>query len=131
MRLELQRSEKLYIPICGNEMVHPSLYSAAECIASRVVDIIRTDVSWTGGVTDVMKTAHLAEAFGVQCEIHTSIYHPLEVVNLHCCSDISNCEFFELLYPLSAMAAGTNEPPQNRRSGLCASTVGGRHRCRF
>ena len=46
-----------------------------------------------------MKTAHLAESFGVKCELHTTIYHPLEVVNLHCCCAISNCEFFELLVP--------------------------------
>ena len=57
-----------------------------------------------------MKPAHLAESFGVQCEIHTTIYHPLEMVNLHCCCAIANCEFFELLYPLDAMAIGMKEP---------------------
>jgi L-alanine-DL-glutamate epimerase-like enolase superfamily enzyme len=96
---------KLDIPICGTEVLAGSHYSTSECIASRVVDIVRTDVSWKGGVTPVMKTAHLAESFGVQCELHTAIYHPLEIVNLHCCS-ISNCEFFELLYPLSYMEFG-------------------------
>lgn len=54
----------------------------------------------------MMKTAHLAESFGVRCELHTTIYHPLEVVNLHCNCAISNSEFFELLYPLSAMEFG-------------------------
>ena len=71
-----------------------------------VVDIVRADVSWKGGVTPVMKTAHLAESFGVRCELHTTIYHPLEVVNLHCCAAISNCEFLELLYPISYMDFG-------------------------
>jgi L-alanine-DL-glutamate epimerase-like enolase superfamily enzyme len=68
--------------------------------------MVRTDVSWKGVITPVMKTAHLAESFGVKCELHTTIYHPLEVVNLHCCCAISNCEFFELLYPLSYMDFG-------------------------
>ena len=108
---------KLDLPICGTEVVHGSHYSAAECIASGVVDIIRTDVSWKGGVTAVMKTAHMAESFGVQCEIHTAIYHPLELVNLHCCCAISNCEFFELLYPASAMAAGMKQPIEIDPSG--------------
>ncbi len=54
----------------------------------------------------MMKTAHLAESFGVKCELHTTIYHPLEIVNLHCCCAISNCEFFEVLYPLSYMDFG-------------------------
>lgn len=97
---------KLDIPICGTEVLVGSHYSTAECIASGVVDIVRTDVSWKGGVTPVMKTAHLAEAFGVRCEIHTAIYHPLEIVNLHCCAALSNCEFFELLYPSSYMDLG-------------------------
>jgi len=97
---------KLDIPICGTEVIAGSNYSAAECIANRVVDIVRSDVSWKGGVTAVMKTAHLAESFGVRCEIHTAIYHALEIVNLHCCAAISNCEFFELLYPLHYMDLG-------------------------
>jgi L-alanine-DL-glutamate epimerase-like enolase superfamily enzyme len=99
-------TSKLDIPICGTEVLAGSHYSTSECIASRVVDIVRTDVSWKGGVTPVMKTAHLAESFGVQCELHSTIYHPLEIVNLHCCCAVSNCEFFELLYPLSYMEFG-------------------------
>ena len=101
---------QLDIPICGTEVVAGSQYSTAECIASGVVDIVRSDVSWKGGVTAVMRTAHLAESFGVRCEVHTSIYHALEVVNLHCCCAISNCEFFELLYPPAAMAVGLKTP---------------------
>jgi len=75
---------KLDIPIIGTEVLAGSHYSTTECIASGVVDMVRTDVSWKGGITPVMKTAHLAESFGVRCELHTTIYHPLEVVNLHC-----------------------------------------------
>jgi L-alanine-DL-glutamate epimerase-like enolase superfamily enzyme len=103
-------TDKLDIPICGTEVLAGSHYSTAECIASRVVDIVRTDVSWKGGVTPVMKTAHLAESFGVRCELHTTIYHPLEIVNLHCCAAISNCEFFEVLYPPSYMDFGMKTP---------------------
>jgi len=99
-------TSSLDIPIIGTEVLQGSQYLTAECIATGVVDMVRTDVSWKGGVTPVMKTAHLAESFGVQCELHTTIYHPLEVVNLHCCCAISNCEFFELLYPLSYMEFG-------------------------
>lgn len=97
---------KLDIPICGTEVLAGSHYSTSECIASGVVDIVRTDVSWKGGITPVIKTAHLAESFGVRCELHTAIYHALEIVNLHCCCAISNCEFFELLYPVSYMEFG-------------------------
>lgn len=96
----------LDIPICGTEVLAGSHYSIAECISTGVVDMVRADVSWKGGITAVMKTAHLAEAFGKQCELHTAVYYPLEVVNLHCCCAISNCEFFELLYPFSYFEFG-------------------------
>lgn len=105
---ELTRA--LDIPICGAEVLAKHPYSVAECIAQRVVDIVRADVSWSGGITAVMKTAHLAEAFGVPCEVHTAIYHPLELVNLHCCAAIQNCRFFELLLPLDTFAFGLAEP---------------------
>ena len=109
---------QLDIPICGTEVVAGHHYSAAECLATNVVDMVRTDVSWKGGVTAVMKTAHLAESFGVQCEIHTAIYHALEIVNLHCCCAISNCEY--LRTPLSARRHGdrAEDTARHRRPGL-------------
>jgi L-alanine-DL-glutamate epimerase-like enolase superfamily enzyme len=100
----------LDIPVVGTEVIAKHPYSVAECIATRVVDRVRADVSWTGGVTGVLKTARLAEAFGVNCEIHTSIFHPLEIVNLHCCAAVRNCEFFEVLYPVEDFAFGLREP---------------------
>lgn len=105
---ELARA--LDIPICGAEVLNKHPYSVAEAISTRVFDIVRADPSWSGGVTGVLKTAHLAEAFGVQCELHTTIYHPLELVNLHCCAAVHNCEMFELLLPLSHYAFGLAEP---------------------
>ena len=100
----------LDIPICGTEVLAGNHYSAAECISTGVVDIIRSDVSWKSGVTAVMKMAHLAESFGMNSEIHTAIYHPLEIVNLHCACAMGNCEFFELLYPLEYMNFGLRTP---------------------
>ncbi|MGH6862582.1 MAG: enolase C-terminal domain-like protein [Phyllobacterium sp.] len=100
----------LEIPLVGTEVLAKHPYSIAECISTRVVDRVRADVSWTGGVTGVMKTARLAEAFGVNCEIHTSIFHPLEIVNLHCAAAVKNCDFFELLYPVENFAFGLKAP---------------------
>lgn len=100
----------LEIPVVGTEYLAKHPYSIAEVISQRVVDRVRADVSWTGGVTGVMKTARLAESFGVNCELHTSIFHPLDLVNLHCAAAVRNCEFFEVLYPIDAFAFGLAEP---------------------
>ncbi|MCA8890034.1 MAG: hypothetical protein KDA46_14465, partial [Parvularculaceae bacterium] len=103
-------TRQLEIPVVGTEVLARHPYSVAECIKSRVVDRVRADVSWTGGVTGVMKTARLAEAFGVNCEIHTAIFHSAELINLHCCAAMKNCDYFELLFPIEEFAFGLAAP---------------------
>lgn len=103
-------SDALDIPICGTEVFAGSHYGTAQCIAAGAVDIVRSDVSWKGGITAVMKTAHLAESFGMRCELHSALLHPLELVNLHCGAAISNNTYFELLLPTEAFDFGLAEP---------------------
>lgn len=100
--------EKLDLPICGTEVLAGQNYSTAQYIQQGIVDIVRSDVSWRGGITSVLKTAHVAEAFGMQCELHTTIYQALEQVQLHASLAISNCEFFEMLYPFDDFTFGTH-----------------------
>ncbi|MCP4382283.1 MAG: mandelate racemase [Hyphomicrobiales bacterium] len=100
----------LDIPVVGTEVLAKHPYSVAECVATRVVDAVRADVSWTGGITGVLKTARLAEAFHMNCEIHTTIMHPLELVNLHVGAAVANNSYFELLTPVEQFAFGLKEP---------------------
>lgn len=99
-------ARQLDIPVVGTEVIAKHPYSIAECISTHVVDAVRADVSWSGGVTAVLKTAHLAEAFHMNCEIHTAIFHPLEMVNLHLCAAVKNCSYLELLCPVDDFAFG-------------------------
>ena len=80
----------LEIPVVGCEVLNKHPYSVAECISRRVVDRVRADISWTRGVTGTMKTAGLTEALGVNCEVHTYIFHELDLVNLHCIGAMKN-----------------------------------------
>lgn len=100
----------LDIPVVGTEVLAKHPYSVAECIATRCVDAVRADPSWTGGVTGTLKTARLAEAFHMNCELHTTIFHPLELVNLHLCGAVRNCSYFELLWPTDTFAFGLDTP---------------------
>ena len=104
--------EKLKIPIVGGETAGNHPEGVAHLISDRAVDIIRGDISWSGGITGLLKTAHLAEAHGMNCEIHTAIYHPLELVNLHCALAIKNTEFFEVLIPEHLFNIGLKEKIQ-------------------
>jgi L-alanine-DL-glutamate epimerase-like enolase superfamily enzyme len=103
-------TRQLDIPVVGAETIAKHPYSLADIVARNVVDVVRADVSWSGGVTGVLKTAHLAEAFSMNCEIHTAIFHPLEMVNLHLCAAIRNCTFLELLGPVDDFAFGLSSP---------------------
>jgi L-alanine-DL-glutamate epimerase-like enolase superfamily enzyme len=100
----------LDIPIAGTETIAGGSELTAQFIASGAVDIVRTDASWRGGITSSLKTAHLAGAFGMSCELHTAIYHPLELANLHTALAISNTGWFELLYPIEDYSFGLAEP---------------------
>jgi len=42
----------------------------------------------------------------MNCELHTTIFHPLEMVNLHLCAAIRNCSYLELLCPVQDFAFG-------------------------
>jgi L-alanine-DL-glutamate epimerase-like enolase superfamily enzyme len=101
---ELTRA--LDIAVIGGEVLAKRPYALADYCARRVVDGVRADVSWSGGVTGTLKTAHLAEAFHMPCEIHTAIFHPLEMMNLHVCGAIRNSAWFELLWPMDRFSFG-------------------------
>ncbi len=100
----------LDIPVVGTEVLAKHPYSVAECIAQRVTDAVRADVSWTGGITGALKTARLAEAFHMNCELHTTIFHPLEMVNLHLCGAVKNNSYFEVLWPMETFQFGLDRP---------------------
>ncbi|AZI56851.1 mandelate racemase [Nakamurella antarctica] len=102
--------QKLDIPIAGTETIAGGSHLTAQFIASGAVDIVRTDASWRGGITGALKVARLSEAFGMTCELHTTIYHPLEFANLHTALSMSNTGWFELLYPLEDFTFGLAEP---------------------
>lgn len=103
-------TRQLDIPVVGCEVLAKHPWSLAECVATRVVDAVRADVSWSGGVTGTLRTAHLAEAFHMNCELHTTILHPLELVNLHVAASLKNTGWFEVLWPLERFAFGLAQP---------------------
>ncbi|MBV7328421.1 mandelate racemase [Chloroflexi bacterium TSY] len=92
----IQLAQTLDIPIAGVEWAAGSYHMAAEYIVRGAVDIVRSDVSWKGGITGYLKTAHLCEAFGLNCEAHLAVYSLLNVANLHAACGIRNCRFLEL-----------------------------------
>jgi L-alanine-DL-glutamate epimerase-like enolase superfamily enzyme len=100
----------LDIPIAGAETTRGGPWGVAQAIAQQAVDIVRADVSWKFGVTGTLKIAHLAEAHGLNCEIHTTTMGPMDIANLHVSCAIRNCEYFELFVPDDAFQYPMKNP---------------------
>ncbi|MBB4123746.1 enolase C-terminal domain-like protein [Martelella radicis] len=100
---ELQKYQALCqaldIPIAATETTRGAHWGVAQVIAQRAADIVRADVSWKAGITGTMKIAHMAEAFGLKCEIHTTTMAYMDIANLHASCAIKNCDYFELFVP--------------------------------
>ncbi|GGD69561.1 enolase C-terminal domain-like protein [Microbacterium murale] len=56
--------------IAGPESVEGKFRSRAEWAASGAVDMLRIGVGSAGGITPALKVCSLADAFGMDCEIH-------------------------------------------------------------
>ena len=63
-------TEQLDIPVVGPETAEGKLYTRAEWILRKASDISRSGVGDVGGITPVMKIAHLCESFGLRMEVH-------------------------------------------------------------
>ena len=90
-------ADQLAIPIVGPETAEGKMQTRAEWIVRGASDISRGGVGDLGGITPLIKAAHLCEAFGVRMEVHGN-----GVGNLHvlCAMGIPG-EFYErgLLHP--------------------------------
>jgi L-alanine-DL-glutamate epimerase-like enolase superfamily enzyme len=105
--IELCRA--LDIPVLAGEVTAGGLFDASGWVARGACDVLRADVYWKGGITGVMKAAHLCEAFGMNIEIHHAATPLMNWANLACECAIKNTEFFEVMIPLSAYDFGLQE----------------------
>jgi L-alanine-DL-glutamate epimerase-like enolase superfamily enzyme len=56
---------------------------------------VRGDAVVSGGITGLIKVAHVAEGFGAQCEVHER--GPMFCfAHAHALAAMGNCEYFEL-----------------------------------
>ena len=82
--------------ILGPESMTGKHWTRGEWAAGGACDMIRTGVWDVGGIGPSMKIAHMAESFGMSCEIHGT-----GAGNLALCGAIANTTYYErgLLHP--------------------------------
>ena len=120
---ELKRH--LHIPILATEMTLGGLYTLPQWIVERGTDFVRGDVALKGGITGMMKIAHLAEAFHMNCEVHFAYNALNNVANLHVIMATLNCDWFEVLsfnragdHDLEHLSYGLAQPIEIDAAGL-------------
>ena len=87
--------QKLDIPLMATEHSPGSFHSAPAWITAQATDYLRGDVAAKGGITDCIKTAHLAEAYRMNYEMHHGGNSINNIANLHVMCAINNSELFE------------------------------------
>lgn len=114
--------QKLDIPIMATEYAPGGFQAFAPWITMQATDFLRGDVAVKGGISALVKIAHLAEAFHMNLEVHHGGNSLNNVANLHVILAIPNTEYFEVLLPdatqkyglvedITAAADGTVRPP--------------------
>ena len=91
--------QKLDIPIMATELPVTGFDSYAIWLTQKATDYLRGDVAIKGGITTMIKTAHLAEGFRLKYEIHAGGNSTNNLAGLHVEMAIRNCEFHEILLP--------------------------------
>jgi L-alanine-DL-glutamate epimerase-like enolase superfamily enzyme len=92
--------ERLRTPLLLTEHVR-TLEAKVAWVQQGATDFLRADPEYDGGITGTMKTAHLAEAFGLDVELHGA-----GPAQRHCMAAIRNTNFYEL----SLVAPGRANP---------------------
>jgi L-alanine-DL-glutamate epimerase-like enolase superfamily enzyme len=98
--------QKLDIPILATEYPAGDIGTYAVWLTERATDYLRGDIPVKGGMTTMLKTAHLAEAFHMNYEVHHGGNSLNNVAQLHFACALRNTTFFEVLLPHGAHKYG-------------------------
>ncbi len=116
--------QKLDIPIMATEFPAGGLDTYPIWLTERATDYLRGDIPNKGGLTTMLKTAHLAEAFGLGYEVHHSGNSLNNLANLHLCMSIRNTTMFEVLLPHGAHKYGMAKELEIDRDGMLHAPTG-------
>jgi L-alanine-DL-glutamate epimerase-like enolase superfamily enzyme len=97
---------ELDIPVMATEIGRDGFYGMAKYITERATDILRADAVLMGGITPLIRITHLADAFNMNCEIHSAGNGYNNVANLNVLMATLNSDFFEMLLPHDLEAYG-------------------------
>jgi L-alanine-DL-glutamate epimerase-like enolase superfamily enzyme len=116
--------QKLDIPILATEYAPGGFQAFAPWVTMQATDFLRADVAVKGGITALVKIAHLAEAFHMNLEVHHGGNSLNNVANLHVILAIANSEYFEVLLPDATQKYALVEDLSIDRNGMVRPPAG-------
>ena len=114
----VQLRQKLDIPIIATEYPLGDIGTYAIWLTERATDALRGDIAVKGGLTTMLKTAHLAEAFHMNYEVHHGGNSLNNLAQLHFACAIRNTTYFEVLLPHGAHKYGLVDDIAIGKDGL-------------
>ena len=84
--------EAVRVPLLVAEASDGCHYNTASFINQVRCEFVRTGAHFRGGITGAVRTAHLAESFGIRADVHGG-----GLPNIHLCMAIPNTTFYEAL----------------------------------
>jgi len=106
MRVLSELHQRLNVPLCVAEISMDGLWDVANHIRARTGSIIHAGWARKGGITGLMKIAHLCEANGMRMQIHRG-----EIPSLHVGLAIANCTYVEQIVPEDSFHFCLKTPP--------------------
>jgi L-alanine-DL-glutamate epimerase-like enolase superfamily enzyme len=106
VRVLTELHERLDVPLCVAEISYDGPWDVANHIRARTGSIIHAGWPRKGGVTGLMKVAHLCEANGMRMQMHRG-----EIPGLHVALAIANCTYVEQIVPEDSFHFCLRTPP--------------------
>ena len=110
--------QKLDIPILATEYPAGDIGTYAVWLTEKATDYLRGDIPVKGGLTTMLKTAHLAEAFHTTYEVHHGGNSANNMAQVHFACAIPNTTYFEVLLPHGAHKYGLLNDIQIGKDGM-------------
>ncbi|MBA4740608.1 MAG: mandelate racemase/muconate lactonizing enzyme family protein [Burkholderiales bacterium] len=92
-------AQKLSIPVAGYETCSYGMVDFQKYISHRAVHFVQPDVAWSGGLTECLKIAHLAQAANLPLAPHIHGSAVAVAAGLHLLGAIKNGSMAETVFP--------------------------------
>jgi L-alanine-DL-glutamate epimerase-like enolase superfamily enzyme len=115
---------KLDVPIMATEYASGGFEAYAAWVHAQATDYLRGDPAVKGGLTPLVKAAHLAEAFQMGFEPHHGGNSLMNFANVNLLMAVRNASYFEVLLPDGAQKFGVLNDIALDATGNVVATAG-------